>query len=223
MNETLSLQAMLHTLSYSLIPVLLGIILHEVAHGYVALKRGDATASMLGRLTLNPVPHIDPMGFLTFVLTAVFSPFIFGWAKPVPVNIRNLHNPKQDMMWIAAAGPLSNIFLAIVFAILLKLLVIFAPYLSSFPKTLEFLVNMFQVGIFANFGLAFINLMPIPPLDGSKIVAGVLPHNLAYKYWSFERYGMIILLVLLFTGILGQILRPMIIGSVRLIAGLLGL
>ncbi len=220
MNTTFSLQAMLHTLSYSFIPVLLGIILHEVAHGYVALKKGDATASLLGRLTLNPLPHIDPMGFFTFIITALLSPFVFGWAKPVPVNIRNLRNPKQDMMWVAAAGPLANIFLALVFALLFKLLVVFAPSFIDSPKTFEFLANMFRVGIVANLGLAFINLIPIPPLDGSKIVLGLLPYNVGYKYWKFERYGMLVLLVLLFTGILGQILRPIIMASINLITSI---
>lgn len=215
--ENISIQTILYTLSYSFIPVLLGIVLHEVAHGYMALKKGDTTAFMLGRLTINPLPHIDPMGLLMFVVTAIASPFIFGWAKPVPVNIRNLRNPKQDMMWVAAAGPLANIFLAIVFALLLKLLIIFSPSFAQSPSALTFLSNMFFVGIIANLGLAFINLIPIPPLDGSKIVIGILPNHLVYKYLSIERYGMIILIILLATGILSRIILPFIRGSFHLL------
>jgi len=220
---SLQVQAALHILSYSFIPVLLGIILHEVAHGYMALKKGDATALMLGRLTLNPVPHIDPLGLFTFIATAIASPFVFGWAKPVPVNVRNFRNVKKDMMWVALAGPMANICLAIVFTLLFKLLIMYAQYLAQSPKTLEFLANMFRVGIMANLGLAFINLMPIPPLDGSRIVMGILPNNLAYQYASIERYGFIILIVLLFTGILGKIILPLIMGSLRILTHIFGL
>ena len=223
MIENFSIQNTLQVLSYSLIPVLLGIIVHEVAHGYMAYKKGDSTAFMLGRLTLNPVPHIDPLGLFTCVLTALTSPFIFGWAKPVPVNARNLRDPKKDMMWIAAAGPLSNIALAIIFTFLYKILIISAPLLIQSPGILEFFFSMFRVGIIANLGLAFINLVPIPPLDGSKIIMGVLPNHLAYQYASLERYGMIILIILLFTGILGKILLPFIALSVNLLVTIFGI
>lgn len=211
MFDNSSLSSALQALSYSFVPVLLGIILHEVAHGYVAFKKGDPTASMLGRLTLNPVPHIDPLGLAVFAMTAVTSPFVFGWAKPVPVNIRYLRNPKSDMMWIALAGPLANITLAFVFGLLFKLLVLLLttyPSIQSYHTTIDFLLNMFRVGIIANIGLACINLIPIPPLDGSKILMRFMPNQMAYQYASAGRYGFIILIVLLATGILGTILTP---------------
>ena len=126
-------------------------------------------------------------------------------------------------MWIAIAGPMANILLAVVFALFYKLLVMSAPSLSQSPKALDFLVNMFRVGIIANLGLAFINLVPIPPLDGSKIVMGFLPNHLAYKYASFERYGLIVLILLLVSGILGKIIIPLIIGSLNILSTIFGI
>lgn len=226
MFENLSITSALQALSYSFVPVLLGIVLHEVAHGYVAFKKGDPTASMMGRLTLNPIPHIDPLGLATFVLTAITSPFVFGWAKPIPVNGRYLSNPKSDLMWIAAAGPLANIALALIFGFLLKILIILLtsfPSLQAYSTSMSFLINMFSVGIIANIGLACINLIPIPPLDGSKILMRFLPNSMAYQYASLGRYGFIILIVLLVTGVLGLILSPIMQTLLQLIVGIFGI
>lgn len=211
-------------LAYSLIPLLLGIILHEVAHGYVAYLHGDKTAYMLGRLTLNPIPHIDPVGIGVFVLTALTSPFVFGWAKPVPVNPRYFKNPRKVMMLVSLAGPLTNMILAVAFATILSAIVHFVPPATiQGNKTVSFIFHMCYAGVFINFTLAWLNLLPIPPLDGSHILEGLLPQDLAIKYASLERYGFLILIVLLFTNILGKILSPLISTSVSLTFTILGL
>lgn len=214
----------LQTLSYSLIPVLLGIILHEVAHGYVALKKGDPTAKVLGRLTINPVPHIDTGGLISFVATSLFLPFTFGWAKPVPVNPRYFQNPRWDMMWVALAGPVTNMVLALVFALLLKIHIsLFAAAIVEKQSIAFFLYRMFETGIIANFALAWINLIPIPPLDGSKILSAFLPRSMAYKYLSFERYGFILLILALYFDLLSKIIFPLIKASLFITLKLVGL
>lgn len=221
---TSNFSAGLAALATAFVPVLLGIVLHEVAHGWVASLRGDQTARMLGRLTLNPIPHIDPMGMAMFVMTALFTPIVFGWAKPVPVNSRNMKNPRRDMMLVSVAGPLSNMILALLFALGLGLLLAFAPASATLPGGAgTFLFNMFRVGIIANFGLAWINLLPIPPLDGSHIVEGLLPPRLGWQYARLGRYGFLILLVLLMTGVVGRILWPLIQISVNMALSLVGL
>lgn len=212
---TSNLSASLADLATAFVPVLLGIVLHEVAHGWVASLRGDQTARMLGRLTLNPVPHIDPMGLLMFVVTALFTPVVFGWAKPVPVNERNMKNPRRDMMLVSAAGPLTNMLLALFFAVCLGLTVKFAPAAATSGGVWAFLFSMFRVGLIANFGLAWINLLPIPPLDGSHIVEGLLPPRLGWSYSRLGRYGFLLLLVLLMTGLVGAVLLPLIQVSVN--------
>ncbi|MBR3880602.1 MAG: site-2 protease family protein [Mailhella sp.] len=210
-------------LAVSFVPVLLGIIMHEVAHGWAALRRGDPTAYMLGRLTLNPVPHIDPMGMGMFVFTALFSPFVFGWAKPVPINPRYFRNPRKDMLFVTAAGPLTNILLALSFAAALRLL-LFAPdsFLLYNPVG-KYLLQMFQVGIIANFTLAWINLIPIPPLDGGHILEGLLPRRAALWFSSIERYGFLIVVVLLASGLMSSILLPLIRGSWNITLKLFGI
>jgi len=206
-----SISESISRLAVAFVPVLLGIILHEVAHGWAALKRGDPTAWMLGRLTLNPVPHIDPMGMGMFAFTALFSPFVFGWAKPVPVNVRYFRNPRRDMLIVSAAGPLTNITLALLFGLALKLLLIFASQDFLLGTSVgKYLLEMFQVGVIANFSLAFVNLIPLPPLDGGHILEGVLPRSLANAYGRIERYGFLILVVLLASGVLSSILTPLI-------------
>lgn len=198
-------------LSIAFVPLMLGIILHEVAHGWVALKRGDPTAAMLGRLTLNPVPHIDPMGLFVFVLTALTSPFVFGWAKPVPINMRNFRHLVKDTMLVSFAGPASNFLLAIVFAVLLRLLIMFFPLSQWQDNSIwSFFFLMFHTGIGVNFGLAWLNLLPIPPLDGSKILWGLLPAKLGYQYMQLERYGFVILILLIVSGALSAVLMPLI-------------
>lgn len=211
-------------LTASLIPMLLGMIVHEVAHGLAARRLGDPTADMLGRLTLNPVPHIDPLGLLCFVLSSILGGFIFGWAKPVPVNPRYFRKPARDMMLVALAGPGSNFVLALLFGLALAAMIAvspeaFAAWMS--PKqpsaTVQFLGLMCTQGILINLCLAWFNLLPLPPLDGSRVVAYFLPMHLAISYARLERYGFVVLLVLLFSGILGRVLGPLVEASFHLV------
>ena len=214
----------LHTLAIALVPALLGIILHEVAHGWVAARQGDPTARAMGRLTLTPLPHIDPMGLLVFGLTSLSGAFVFGWAKPVPVNPRYFRNPAKGMMLVALAGPLTNFLLAIVFGVALSLTLAFFPFEAWRQHNLYiFALSSLQAGVVINFGLGWLNLVPIPPLDGSKVVAYFLPGNTAWRYLGMERYGFVILLLLLFTGALGYVLGPLVSGSARGLFSLLGI
>ncbi|MDR3358026.1 MAG: site-2 protease family protein [Desulfovibrio sp.] len=204
-------------------PALLGIILHEVAHGYVAFRRGDPTAAALGRLTLNPLPHIDPMGILVFVLTSLTG-FVFGWAKPVPVNPRYFRNPVRDMMLVALAGPMTNMVLAVIFGLSLRLMVyFFPPDLWRHSGVYIFALSSLQAGVVINFGLAWLNMLPIPPLDGSKVLSYFLPRETGWRFMGMDRYGFAVLLLLLFTGLLGDLLGPLVRGSVRGLFTLLGL
>lgn len=206
------------------IPALLGIILHEVAHGWVAARRGDPTAAQLGRLTLNPLPHIDPTGLLVFAMTSLTGSFVFGWAKPVPVNPRYFRNPVRDMMLVALAGPVTNFVLALVFAIVLRLVVnVLPPSEWGGDSSYLFVLSMLQAGIVINCGLAWLNLLPIPPLDGSKVLAYFLPPRVAWSYMSAERYGFVILLLLLLTGGLGYVLGPLVRTSAEVLLLLVGL
>jgi Zn-dependent protease len=186
------------------LPVIFAITGHEVAHGWVAKKRGDNTAYMLGRLTLNPLKHIDPLGTVIVpgLLLMTGTGFIFGWAKPVPVNGRYFKKPLQDMALVAAAGPIANILMAVLWALLARVGVIIGVEAVSLP-----LIYMGIAGISINTALALINLLPIPPLDGSRILTALLPHRLAWQYNQLERYGFIILLVLLYTQVLNTLLQ----------------
>ncbi|MDR0816829.1 MAG: site-2 protease family protein [Desulfovibrio sp.] len=214
----------LRALVIAAVPTLLGIILHEVAHGYVAFRRGDPTAAAIGRLTLNPLPHIDPMGLIVFGLTSFTGSFVFGWAKPVPVNPRYFRNPAKDMMLVALAGPLTNFFLAFVFGGLLRLvLVVFPPVAWQHSNMYIFVLTSLQTGVVINFGLGWLNLLPIPPLDGSKVLSYFLQGNMGWRYIRLERYGFVILLLLLFSGLLNHVLGPLVGGSVRGYFRLLGL
>lgn len=218
------LASAMHILAISFIPAMLGIILHEVAHGWVAKHCGDPTAQMLGRLTLNPISHIDPMGLAVFGLTSLTGSFVFGWAKPVPVDPRYLRHPKRDMMLVALAGPMTNFLLAIAFGLLLWLLVYMFPYGQLEDNVFyRFAISTSKAGVIINFGLGWLNLTPVPPLDGSKILAFFLPSHLAWKFMDLGRYGFIILLVLLFTGILGKILGPLVMHSTLALFSALGL
>jgi Zn-dependent protease len=187
------------------VPVLLGITVHEVAHGWIASKLGDNTAFMLGRLTLNPIKHIDPMGTILIpgMLLLLQAGFIFGYAKPVPINWKNLRHPKRDMALVAAAGPVANLLMAIGWALLLRLGVLLGD--SGIA-----LVYMGVAGISINGILMILNLLPLPPLDGGRVLTGLLPGPIAYKFSRIEPYGFFILIGLLVTGVLGAVLWPLI-------------
>jgi len=202
------------------LPVILAITLHEAAHGYVAKKYGDLTAYAQGRVTLNPLRHIDPMGtiIVPLLLLAVSSPYLFGWAKPVPVNFGNLRHPKRDMLWVAAAGPGANLLMAFLWALVFKLGLAIPESNFSEPMLL-----MGQAGILINVILLVLNLLPLPPLDGGRIAVSLLPQRIAYRFAQIEPYGFIILLALLFTGVLGAVIGPFILITIRLVAWFVGL
>ena len=184
----------LQTLLIYIIPLLFAITLHEAAHGWVASKLGDHTARMMGRVTLNPIKHVDPVGTILVPLALLLMPgvgFIFGWAKPVPINFRALRSQKSGMIWVALAGPGANFLMAIGWLIVA---------IVSLKLELFILYSMARVGIFLNILLAVFNLLPIPPLDGSRVISALLPGPLAYKYGQFEQYGFLILLGLMFIG-----------------------
>jgi len=201
-------------------PVMLGITVHEVAHGWVASKLGDKTAMMLGRLTLNPVKHVDPVGTILIpgLLLLLQSGFIFGYARPVPINWKNLGQPKRDMALVAGAGPLANLFMALAWALLVR-----AGLLLG--ETGMALVYMGVAGIFINTVLMVLNLLPLPPLDGGRVMTSLLPGPMAYRFSRIEPYGFMILIVLLVTGVLGKILLPIvtvIMGALAMLTGLSG-
>ncbi|NOU40150.1 MAG: site-2 protease family protein [Methylotenera sp.] len=187
------------------LPVIFAITVHEAAHGYAAKYFGDMTAHNAGRITLNPIKHIDPFGTILLpALTIMLGGILFGWAKPVPVDFARLRNPKKDMLWVAAAGPASNFVMAVFWALVLKYSVLM-PEAFVLPLTL-----MAKAGVMINIVLMVLNLLPLPPLDGGRIAVSLLPHHLAQPFAQLERYGFIILIVLLFTGVLSKILMPLI-------------
>jgi Zn-dependent protease len=209
------IQQILQDLSINAVPLILAITFHEAAHGYVAYRKGDPTAKMLGRVTLNPLPHIDPVGtvLLPLALVMTHAPFLFGYARPVPVNYLNLRNPRRDMVLVAAAGPLTNLLLATASALLLKQLAhvalpaegLLTPWLFA---VLTPVALMAQNSVYINVGLAVFNLLPIPPLDGGRVLTGLLPRPLAIPFARLERYGFLILVALLVTNSLDVVVRP---------------
>jgi Zn-dependent protease len=199
------------------LPVLLAITLHEAAHAYVANKCGDTTAKMLGRLSLNPIRHIDPIGTILIPLVVGFLThfsFLFGYAKPVPINWNQLKNPKRDMILVALAGPFSNFLMAFLWAVLFKIATLLHPETSS-PAL--FLLVTARAGMIINLVLAFLNLIPLPPLDGSRVISSLLPARQAIAYSKIEPYGFFILIALILTNILGYILIPLINGGLYML------
>ena len=187
------------------LPIIFAITVHEAAHGYAAKHFGDLTAYNQNRISLNPLRHIDPIGTIVLpALTVLLGGVLFGWAKPVPVNFMNLRHPKKDMLWVAAAGPLSNLIMAIFWTILFG-------RSAYFPESMSLFVQQMGIaGISINLSLMVLNLIPLPPLDGGRIAVSLLPNHLAYKYAQVERYGFLILIILLMTHILDLIIFPLI-------------
>ena len=195
------------------LPVIFAITLHEAAHGYAAMRFGDKTAQMLGRISVNPLRHIDLVGTLIVpAITIVLGGILFGWAKPVPVNFGNLRRPKQDMLWVAAAGPAANLVMAVFWTAMIKLALSMPGNTFSQPLAL-----MGMAGVTINAILATLNLLPIPPLDGGRIAVSLLPPKWAYKLAQLEPYGLFILIALLATGLLGAIIGPLYQGVERLL------
>ncbi len=218
------MDSLISTLAIWALPVLLAITLHEAAHGYVARHFGDPTADLAGRISLNPLRHLDPVGtilvpagILALSSLAGGGGILFGWAKPVPVNFGRLRNPKADMLWVAAAGPFVNLVMAVGWAILFTIAARSEPGAYSVP-----MLKMADAGIQINAVLMVLNLLPIPPLDGGRIAVSLLPDRLAWQFARLEPFGFPILLVLLFTGILGEILWPLIVGFRFLLSTVFG-
>ncbi|MGI6638550.1 MAG: site-2 protease family protein [Desulfobulbus sp.] len=204
------LQALLLQIIILAPPFLFALTVHELAHGYIAYRLGDPTAKEAGRLTMNPLKHLDPLGVLAFIIMKI------GWAKPVPVDPRYFRNPRKDMLSVALAGPASNLLLAIASALLLQVLVRF-PFLPL--AIIQPLAHMLVASVWINLMLAVFNLLPIPPLDGSKILMGILPPQAAYNYARLEPFGFVLVLVLFYTGVIGKIIMPIIHFSNNLLLG----
>ncbi|MDR2825967.1 MAG: site-2 protease family protein [Deltaproteobacteria bacterium] len=225
-----NLSQAINLIAICFIPILLGAVLHELAHGWVAYKMGDSTARQLGRLTLNPLAHLDFMGSIIFIVTAVTSSvvgngFIFGWAKPVPINPRFFRDFKKGMILVSLAGAAANLLLAVCFALLARIALFFATGEHALLSLLNntFILNMCVAGVFINLNLAFLNLLPIPPLDGSRVVASLLPPSLASAYFRLGKFGLLIILILLATGFLGKIIVPLTLYCASALMRLVGL
>jgi Zn-dependent protease len=204
------------------LPLIFAITLHEVAHGFVASLLGDKTAKLSGRLTLNPIKHIDMVGtVLVPFLMLMVSNFVFGWAKPVPVDARNLHHPRRDMALVALAGPVSNLLMALIWGAIAKLGLILnyqGMHWLGIP-----LVYMGGAGVMINVVLGVLNLIPLPPLDGGRVLSALLPPRVAYSFSMIEPYGFLILILLMLTGLLSSIMAPLVFFFINLIGSLFGL
>ncbi|ABK99299.1 site-2 protease family protein [Pelobacter propionicus] len=203
-------------ISVMLVPGMLAITCHEVSHGYIAWHFGDPTARMLGRLTLNPLKHLDPIGTLMIFFIGI------GWAKPVPVVFENLRNPKKDMIWVAAAGPITNLVLAALSALLLRGVVALESPDALSPATfiVEPLVLMLAFSVYINLLLSIFNMIPLPPLDGGRVLVGLLPYRQANAWSRLEPYGMLIIIVLVFfTNLFSYVISPLLGAAVHLLAG----
>ncbi len=213
---------LVQTIAIYALPVIFAITLHEAAHGYVARHFGDNTAYVLGRVSLNPLRHIDPVGTVLVPLLILTTSsllgaggILFGWAKPVPVDFSGLRHPKRDMLWVAAAGPFANLVMALLWAFVFKFALLAPQNAFTLPLSL-----MAKAGITVNLVLMLLNLLPILPLDGGRIAVSLLPNRLAYSFSRLEPYGFPILLLLLFTNVLGAILNPMVNASIQVIAAI---
>jgi len=204
----MDINTIIYNIAVWAIPVLFAITIHEVAHGWVANMLGDKTAKMLGRLSLNPIKHIDPIGTIAvpLAMVALQTGFVFGWAKPVPVSTRNFKSPRRDMAIVAAAGPISNLIMAVFWVFIFKLGASVIPD----PAISQGIMAMGQAGIVINLILFIFNLFPIPPLDGSKVLAGFLPQPLANLMDKIEPYGLFIVLGLVYFGVLNTIMKPVL-------------
>lgn len=215
----MNVEQFIQALSIYALPIIFAVTLHEVAHGYVAYWCGDYTAKLSGRLSLNPIHHIDLIGTIIVpVIMLAGTGFMFGWAKPVPVDARNFKNPRRDMALVAIAGPLSNLSMAFLWALICKLGIILMASGNNWFGTP--LMLMGKAGILINIVLGVLNLIPIPPLDGSRVLASILPRRAAYKYNMIEPFGFYILIILLLTNVLSYILTPAIMFWVALIYGI---
>ncbi len=217
----MQIEQLIQIVAIGAIPVVFAITLHEAAHGYVARHFGDMTADKAGRITLNPLKHIDPVGTVLLPLAMIWATsgaFVFGWAKPVPVNFAALRHPKKDMLWVAIAGPASNLAMALGWALLYKLGLMFPENYFAGP-----LLGMSQIGIQVNVILMVLNLLPLPPLDGGRVAVSLLPHRPAFMLAKVEPYGMLILIVLAVTQLLTTILLPFVNLTFKLILMLFGI
>ena len=214
----MELESTVRLIALYAIPGIFAITLHEAAHGYAARHFGDPTAYQAGRITLNPIRHVDLMGTIVIpVLLLIVSQgkYAFGWAKPVPVDFGRLRNPKRDMLWVAAAGPGANLLMAVLWAFVVKAILAVPPNYFTEPVVL-----MARGGIVVNAVLLVLNLLPLPPLDGGRIAVSLLPQSLAYRFARVEPFGLIILLVLMLLGVLGSVMWPFISGFIGLLAAL---
>ena len=217
--EPNAVEELVRTIAISALPVIFAITLHEAAHGYVARYFGDTTAARMGRISLNPIRHIDLVGTIIVPLSILLLGnlvggvnILFGWAKPVPVNFAALRSPKADMLWVALAGPAANLFMALAWALALKVAIVAPQNFFSYP-----LKEMAAIGIQINIVLMVLNLLPIPPLDGGRVAVSLLPMKLAVPFARLEPYGFPILLALIVSNLLGIILNPPVSASISLI------
>jgi len=215
----MSIDELIRTISLAAIPILFAITFHEAAHGYVARHFGDMTAYQEGRISLNPLRHIDPVGTVLLpMITLWLGGILFGWAKPVPVNFGRLRNPKKDMLWVAAAGPASNLAMALAWGLVYKIGLMYPESYYAKP-----MVGMAIWGLRINVILMVLNLLPLPPLDGGRVAVSLLPHRQAIQLARIEPYGMFILIFMAMTPILGWLLTPLIGLVFAMISSLLGI
>ncbi len=218
----MNIDALIQTIALAAIPVLFAITLHEAAHGYAARHFGDLTAYAAGRISLNPMRHIDPIGTVLLPLLTLFvGGILFGWAKPVPVNFAALRRPKQDMLWVALAGPAANLVMALFWVLMMKLALMFPGSYFAEP-----LIGMADIGVTINAVLLVLNLLPLPPLDGGRIAVSLLPHRQAFQLARLEPYGMVILILLVVVPVGGRpllswILSPLVGAVIHLVESIL--